>query len=1000
MNKLVACLGVAVAIAWVSRADDLIYLVRGDTSTQKDKNSFHLGTNWSDEAVPHDDADYLVDLGPGKYLRTNGAAYPDPFTGRSLTFGNSETNAEGWLCLHLTRPVTINDARLVRGGFYLPKDPNWRRYSGSSTVYSTAEAPFAFEADGRVDLRHAASISGAADAVFVLRPREGAKSLAESFDFKLESATLATNYHGKIIVEGTNVVYYVTHSGGGALPPYWLGDQPAEFMPDAVTLKNGGGIGLDSAFGLRFDMGTRGITVGEGGGTLRWTGSERPFRAQIAGEGILRVAGSGVLFRAMQIDCAGVSVCTNAHMCLHEDVVWGAATTLEVKNGGSITTMSTGLRPIRTRLESGARIICGVACAPTTGSASGRYYNDGTLMLFRPTGGDVGTLELTEGSEIALDGRPIKLRLEDERVAGRYQGRIPMLRIPTSVRAVTAADFTAERTKGNSGMGQPDATVDRIVEVETVGGMQTVFLTLPQSYVVPAGTPGVEPAEPYDTWETAATDLGTGAAYAIANNRNLNVKPGTYAIRETINVAAPVLIRSDDGTGNLATETTIIDGGATPEDATTGVQPVKLSKAGATLQGFTIRNGYGSAGGGGVLVTASNAAVLDCVITNCVATNTSFSARGGGIFASGVQTDILRTTVVGCKANNGGGISATGASRSSYASADGYYRIIGCRILDNEATHADENATGGGFCGSSFGSCWVEDCLFRGNWLTSTLGKTSSNRRGAAMELSAYSIVTNCVFEKHGSGTRSIIDAGNPCKVTGCVFRGLTGTSGQIVGDNNLTASIVENCVFTNNSAQVLYGNAHFKNCLFAYNTAQLNTQSALFENCTVVTNARGFHIESGTCKPKFINCISAGNGNLFVSNSRGWNNFAFIWQESTNNVTVSNCCFEGVTRWTNDMQGMPPEVWSMETLDPTGKSFAADPKFVDKANGDFRLKRRSPCRDAGILRDWMADDIDLDGLPRVVTDGKTLAENPDALPDMGCYENQAPCPGLLLLVW
>ena len=86
------------------------------------------------------------------------------------------------------------------------------------------------------------------------------------------------------------------------------------------------------------------------------------------------------------------------------------------------------------------------------------------------------------------------------------------------------------------------------------------------------------------------------------------------------------------------------------------------------------------------------------------------------------------------------------------------------------------------------------------------------------MEIQKYTTVTNCIFETHGSGNRSIVDGGNPCKVTGCVFRGLTSTSGNIVGDNNTTESIVENCIFTNNNAQTVYLGAHFKNCLFAFN--------------------------------------------------------------------------------------------------------------------------------------------------------------------------------------
>jgi len=74
--------------------------------------------------------------------------------------------------------------------------------------------------------------------------------------------------------------------------------------------------------------------------------------------------------------------------------------------------------------------------------------------------------------------------------------------------------------------------------------------------------------------------------------------------------------------------------------------------------------------------------------------------------------------------------------------------------------------------------------------------------------------------------------------------------------------------------------------------------------------------------------------------------------------------------------------------------------QFKDAANGDYTLRRSSPHRDAGTKLGWMTvDATDLAGNPRVVTNGKTLAENPDALPDLGAYEQQE-CPrGMMLLV-
>jgi hypothetical protein len=76
------------------------------------------------------------------------------------------------------------------------------------------------------------------------------------------------------------------------------------------------------------------------------------------------------------------------------------------------------------------------------------------------------------------------------------------------------------------------------------------------------------------------------------------------------------------------------------------------------------------------------------------------------------------------------------------------------------------------------------------------------------------------------------------------------------------------------------------------------------------------------------------------------------------------------------------------------------DPKFVDAARGDYTLEVKSPCREVGLMLDWMTNgSTDLLGNPRVVdTYGKAFSA--DALPDLGCYENQERKPsGLMLFV-
>ena len=65
-----------------------------------------------------------------------------------------------------------------------------------------------------------------------------------------------------------------------------------------------------------------------------------------------------------------------------------------------------------------------------------------------------------------------------------------------------------------------------------------------------------------------------------------------------------------------------------------------------------------------------------------------------------------------------------------------------------------------------------------------------------------------------------------------------------------------------------------------------------------------------------------------------------------------------------------------------------AAPLFADAANGDFTLRPNSPCRNAGVLEDWMTDATDLAGSKRVSGRGV----------DMGCYELFVPS-GLNIIV-
>ena len=796
-------------------------------------------------------------------------------------------------------------------------------------------------------------------------------ALAKESRFAIESASTMSNYFGRLRIVGTNAWWTANVSFSDLTG--WIGPEPAAFRPDQITLAHGGGLKT----GLKLPMGNRGVWVGEGGG--QFSGSCK-FKGTIAGPGVLSVVSGSPIFYTTELSPGGVRILTNVTVRLAKDVRIGAATGFEVENGGTLYSPDCGLA-VRAVLHGGARVKCGVG-------AGGRYFNDGVLMLLRGSGGMVGTVTLAEGSRLEGVGaeNPLRLSVEDrdkqDYVSAAYRGRTPLLRVPVSAGTVTACDFVYET--GDSG-------IVRTIEVETEGGMQTVYAVLSSRLEIESG-------------DDFAAKIAAAAPGTV-----IVMRPGIYRTAETIAVTNGAIVTSDDGAGRICPELVIFDGGATDEDPTAGHRVFNLSSPGAGLYGLTIRNGFHKSSGGGVWMCWPSTSVSDCIITNCraIATNGN-GGSGGGIYVDAYYTPgyydvggprIVNTTIVSCKAGNGGGASVSSRQISEYtASSDGHTAFVNCSFVDNEAVRNDSNASGGGIGSAiTFSHFWVEGCFFSGNWTTMAgTGSASSARMGAAIQTGHYSMVTNCVFDGNGHSYRGMINGG-PTRVFDSVFRrGVT----RALGDS---VELAENCVFTNNLAEfsVTTGSATLRNCLYADNEEPVYTGSSRFENCTIVSNRNcGVFILSG-CKPVFVNTVVARNSSpRGISNFRGWNNLGFAVDEWRANVTVSNCCFEGIGEYVNTSNGMNNDVWRIDLLDPTGRSTTADPRLADVERGDYRLSRKSPCRDAGLRLGWMTPEaVDLAGNPRVVTRGKPLAADPGALPDLGCYENIAPNFGFVILI-
>jgi len=165
------------------------------------------------------------------------------------------------------------------------------------------------------------------------------------------------------------------------------------------------------------------------------------------------------------------------------------------------------------------------------------------------------------------------------------------------------------------------------------------------------------------------------------------------------------------------------------------------------------------------------------------------------------------------------------------------------------------------------------------------------------------------------------------------------------------------NCTLTGNTASGNGGGSYYgtlNNCLLRSNTVSGNGGGAYYgtlNNCTLTGN----RATSST------GCGGAYNGTL--NNCIVWDNF----RGSSGNTVVNH---SGSTFR-----------YSCTIPSPSGSGQVANitstPRFVDAANGDYRLQMSSPCINKG-LNAYAVGTTDLDGKPRIL----------NGAVDMGAYES------------
>lgn len=511
-----------------------------------------------------------------------------------------------------------------------------------------------------------------------------------------------------------------------------------------------------------------------------------------------------------------------------------------------------------------------------------------------------------------------------------------------------------------------------------------------------------EESKSVNGWADASTDLKATIEAVKTKDATVELMNGRYVVADTLCItnanAVGLTIRSVNPQTGETDDPAQGEAGAIL-DAEGQCRIVSCTRA-TTFQGLTFANGCsvtnsnrtaGYCDGGAVHWGGGPTCFYDCVFTN-----NSTAGDGGAIGTNwGGQ---LSGTISNCVFV---GNSASGNQRGAGAihafNVGGSLNILDCSFIDNSIV-SNKTAANAALASSAVhlgqvnGPIVVRGCSFVGN-MTQNKAKNLVilTLAGTKVKDTSAPVLEDCRFERN----------------VGCP-----------VG-NNYPNSSAANCVFTGNEADHFVSTSQemtFSNCAFTNNVAGsvLNTTGARghFRNCLFAGNTLGKLIYQHTNyinRPtRLENCTFSGNTfsawilDEYLDKTRtdvtgdmiglAMTNTVFYGNKVAKTPPVNQQCAYRLDRVYTDNAALKAKAAAYG-----GTVVTDDPRFVDAAAGDYRLTRKSPCREAGALFDWMADATDLSGNPRVLDRDGRVSDN--ALPDIGCYECAERLPGCLFLI-
>jgi len=228
------------------------------------------------------------------------------------------------------------------------------------------------------------------------------------------------------------------------------------------------------------------------------------------------------------------------------------------------------------------------------------------------------------------------------------------------------------------------------------------------------------------------------------------------------------------------------------------------------------------------------------------------------------------------------------------------------------------------------------------------------------------------------NGARGVTLMYGDTSIANCVVTGNSTTA--IHGSGGATS--LTDCTVTNNSYHGLYldfGTATVTRCEFRANgwdginahlTATLNVTDSLVNGNT----RKGILL----CGGYVVNCTDTGNGTGIEISPDGVNHVlnSIIAFNGTGINRFNNCVIGDIS--CNDVYGNTSVNYgNMTDQTDLNGNISADPLFVNRSGGDYRLQATSPCADTGIDSTVVHGQTDYAGLPRIV----------GAHVDMGAHE-------------